>query len=531
MCNKYLLLVLAFLLTGNTLLSQNIKIDKFYTDPFDISASTNTRKDLNGRNCALLKIQFVGNITEIEGNVIGKPIIKSNETWVYLSSGTQFVKINAQKHTPILIQFNSYNIRQVESNRTYILILESDLPADVLLSSGIQYATMMSEKDDLFPSWIENVNNNGYWLGISHPSINRIQARRMALTNALLSYLFATGKAKTKSYIENTFHESEEKNIIEYSFKERTAARLEHIRTDIINEYYNHRGEYIIACNIREDAYSEDFLDIKKNVICTNNLVEINNEIIICTESEKFRIHFDNSGSPQTSSFYFDDEKKSIYPISPQVIDYPTMSFMHNLDRREDIFRTEINNSFGFSQFEILNMLPLIADSIKVIKDELMTKKKIGMKIYNEYNMTRLFAGTGNSVKVRFTPEYLKRNELQYKVYKSGNLQYNDSIIHILGYTPIIKKPFLLSKEISFYETLARLASTLSTTEIDGRYSVEEYSEEEYSLKTYTRLPIITDFCIDWHFNTNDKEESKDMTITPFIEILHNQSSTKETKK
>lgn len=78
MCNKYLLLVLMFLITGNILLSQNIKIEKFYTDPFDISARTNTRKDLNGKNCALLKIQFVGNITDIEGYVIGEPIKQSN---------------------------------------------------------------------------------------------------------------------------------------------------------------------------------------------------------------------------------------------------------------------------------------------------------------------------------------------------------------------------------------------------------------------------------------------------------------------
>lgn len=161
MCNECLLLILLFFVASNTLLLQNIKIYKFYIVSFDISANTNTRKDLNGKNCTLLKIQFVGNVTDIESNVKGKPIIKSNETWAYLSSGTQFVKINAQKYTPILIQFNSYNIRQVESNRTYILILESDLPVDVLLSSGIQYAPMMSEKNSLFPSWVENVNNNG----------------------------------------------------------------------------------------------------------------------------------------------------------------------------------------------------------------------------------------------------------------------------------------------------------------------------------------------------------------------------------
>lgn len=337
MCNKYLLLVLMFLITGNILLSQNIKIEKFYTDPFDISASTNTRKDLNGKNCALLKIQFVGNITDIEGNVIGAPIKQSNEMWVYLSSGTRFIKIKADKHNPILIQFNTYNIRQVESNQTYILILGSDLPADILLSSGIQYAPMMSEKDALFPSWIENVNNNGYWLGISPPSINRIQARRMALTNALLSYLFATGKARIKSYIEENFRESEEKNTRKYMFMETTTALLKHFRTDIINEYYNHRGEYIIACNIHEDDSSEDSICIQKRITCINELTEINNKITLHTESENLSILFNHNEDTQISSFYFEDDKNSIYPTNHQATDYPSLSFMPNHDRKEDL--------------------------------------------------------------------------------------------------------------------------------------------------------------------------------------------------
>lgn len=516
MCNKYILLALLLLITGNTLLSQNIKIDKFYSDPFDISASTNTRKDLNGKNCALLKIQFVGDITAIEGNVIGEPIKQSNEMWVYLSPGTRFIKIKAKKHNPVLIQFNTYNIRQVESNQTYTLILSSDLPADVLLSSGIQYAPMMSEKDDLFPSWIENTTDNGYWLGISPPSINRIQARRMALTNALLSYLFATGKARIESYIEEKFLVSEEKNTKEYTFKETTTALLKHFRSDIINEYYNHRGEYIIACNIHEDDSSEDSLCIQKHIICFNNQVGVYNKITLHTESENFSIHFGNSELAQTFILCFDDDKNSIYPTSHQATDYPSLSFMSNHDRKEDFFNTEINNSLGFTQFEILNMLPLIADSIKVftITDE----KGIGNKLYTDTDEIAYFTGNGKSIPVKFIPENLNRNKLRYQVYQAGSLQRKDSIISLSGYLPIIKEPLLLSKEISFYNTIKNM--TISYTQnVQNSYSAEDILSDISSiLKPY----LITDFCIDWCFNTNKRNET---TTVPFIKILYNQSS------
>lgn len=523
MCNRYLLLILLFLVTGNTLLSQNIKIDKFYTDPFDISASTNMRKDLNGKNCALLKIQFIGNITDIEGNVIGAPFKQSNEMWVYLSSGTRFIKIKAEKHNPILIQFNAYNIKQVESNQTYILILDSDLPAGILLSSGIQYAPMMSEKDALFPSWIENVNNNGYWLGISPPSINRIQARRMALTNALLSYLFATGKARIKSYIEENDRESEEKNTRKYMFMETTTALLKYFRTDIINEYYNHRGEYIIACNIHEDNSSEDSICIQKRITCINELTEINNKITLHTESESLSILFNYDEDTQTSSFYFEDDKNSIYPTSHQATDYPSLSFMSNHDQKEFFFNTEINNSLGFTQFEILNMLPLIADSIEVSTLSMMDEKQIDRKLYRNFYKKNIFIVNGKFVHVKFMLEKLNKNELQYQIRKSGSLQHKDSIVSLPGYPSIIKKPLLLSKEVSFYSTMGRLANYYKVN-IQASSSANISSTKVSTVSPY----LITNFCIDWRFNTNKRNET---TISPFIEILYDQSSIKEVKK
>ena len=62
-----LLINIAFV---NPVCSQKLEIEMFKLAENDISAQTQPRKDLNDRNCALVKVQFVGTISEVEGNVV-----------------------------------------------------------------------------------------------------------------------------------------------------------------------------------------------------------------------------------------------------------------------------------------------------------------------------------------------------------------------------------------------------------------------------------------------------------------------------
>ena len=89
----------------------------------DISAQTQPRKDLNDRNCALVKVQFVGAISEVEGNVV-KPLVKrGNETWVYMPQGSRQLKILTQNYLPVMVTFADYGVEKLESNRTYVLVM------------------------------------------------------------------------------------------------------------------------------------------------------------------------------------------------------------------------------------------------------------------------------------------------------------------------------------------------------------------------------------------------------------------------
>ena len=121
--NKPLLLFLFFVLHVFEICAQELTVKSFKLAENDISAQTQSRKDLNDRNCALVKVQFVGVISEVEGNVI-KPLVKhGNETWVYMPQGSRQLKLLTQSYLPAMVTFADYGVEKLESNRTYVLVM------------------------------------------------------------------------------------------------------------------------------------------------------------------------------------------------------------------------------------------------------------------------------------------------------------------------------------------------------------------------------------------------------------------------
>ena len=120
---KKSLLFLLFVLHTIVAFAQELTVKSFKLAENDISAQTQPRKDLNDRNCALVKVQFVGTISEVEGNVV-KPLVKhGNETWVYMPQGSRQLKILTQSYLPVMVTFADYGVEKLKSNRTYVLVL------------------------------------------------------------------------------------------------------------------------------------------------------------------------------------------------------------------------------------------------------------------------------------------------------------------------------------------------------------------------------------------------------------------------
>lgn len=111
------------LLFSISVYSQELHVKSFGIAESDLSAQTQPRKDLNDKNCALVKVQFVGTISEAEGNVVMPLVKRGNETWVYMPQGSRQLKLLTQSYLPVAITFSDYGIEKLESNRTYVLPL------------------------------------------------------------------------------------------------------------------------------------------------------------------------------------------------------------------------------------------------------------------------------------------------------------------------------------------------------------------------------------------------------------------------
>ena len=122
MKRRILFLLLSLLLSFGAS-AQKLAIESFSFAATDISAQTQPRKDLNDEPCALVKVQFVGDILDVEGNVIKPLAKKGNETWVYMTNGSQQMKVLTKDYLPIMVNFSSFSISQVEKNKTYVLVL------------------------------------------------------------------------------------------------------------------------------------------------------------------------------------------------------------------------------------------------------------------------------------------------------------------------------------------------------------------------------------------------------------------------
>ena len=120
---KKFLLLLLFVLQTIVVWAQKLTVESFKLAENDISAQTQPRKDLNDRNCALVKVQFVGVISEVEGNVVKPLVSQGNETWVYMPQGSRQLKLLTQSYLPVMVTFADYGVEKLESNRTYVVVI------------------------------------------------------------------------------------------------------------------------------------------------------------------------------------------------------------------------------------------------------------------------------------------------------------------------------------------------------------------------------------------------------------------------
>ena len=103
--------------------AQELTVKSFKLASSDLTAQTQPRKDLNNRNCALIKVGLGLQGVQFEGSIIGNVENKTGEYWVYMPQGNRMLKVKHANYAPVMVNFADYGVEKVESNRTYELVV------------------------------------------------------------------------------------------------------------------------------------------------------------------------------------------------------------------------------------------------------------------------------------------------------------------------------------------------------------------------------------------------------------------------
>ena len=103
--------------------AQELTVKSFKLAGSDLTAQTQPRKDLNDRNCALIKVGIGLQGVQFEGGIMGNVENKTGEYWVYMPQGNRQLKVKHTNYAPVMVTFADYGVEKLESNRTYELII------------------------------------------------------------------------------------------------------------------------------------------------------------------------------------------------------------------------------------------------------------------------------------------------------------------------------------------------------------------------------------------------------------------------
>ena len=153
---KLYLIILSVFAFLNTAMAQELMVKSFVLAPTDITAQTEGRKDLNGDACALVKISFVGDVADVEGNIIKPLVRRNNETWAFMTQESRQMKVITKDYLPLMVTFGDYGIEKLQSNRTYVLTLAKPSGAQEPVDAGGNfYAISVQPKTAVL--WIDGI--------------------------------------------------------------------------------------------------------------------------------------------------------------------------------------------------------------------------------------------------------------------------------------------------------------------------------------------------------------------------------------
>ena len=107
--------------------AQKLNVESFVAKTNDITARRQPRKDINGNDCALIKVQLAASNAVFEGNVIGDVAYNTSEYLVYMAQGSKKLTVKLEGYLPLEVSFQDYDIMSLEPKTVYLLTVSGVL--------------------------------------------------------------------------------------------------------------------------------------------------------------------------------------------------------------------------------------------------------------------------------------------------------------------------------------------------------------------------------------------------------------------
>ena len=120
---KRILLFALSLLFLKGINAQKLYVESFVAKTNDITARTQPRKDINGNDCALIKVRLAADNASFSGNVVGSVAYDKSEYFVYMPHGSKRLTIKLEGYLPLDVNFEEFGINSLEGKTVYVMTI------------------------------------------------------------------------------------------------------------------------------------------------------------------------------------------------------------------------------------------------------------------------------------------------------------------------------------------------------------------------------------------------------------------------
>ena len=121
--SKIYLSILLSLLCFIDIHAQKLNVESFVAKSNDITARTQPRKDINGNDCALIKVRLAAGNASFSGNVVGNVAYDKSEYFVYMPHGSKRLTIKLEGYLPLDVNFEEFGINTLEGKTVYVMTI------------------------------------------------------------------------------------------------------------------------------------------------------------------------------------------------------------------------------------------------------------------------------------------------------------------------------------------------------------------------------------------------------------------------